>query len=68
MKPDAERLARAREHAGLSVMELAAKLHVQPAYIYSLESGKRGAGVDTLRKYVEAGLLTAEQALGIEAA
>ncbi len=60
-----KQLKDARERCGLSVLDLAAKLHIQTAQVYALESGRRGAGIETLRKYVEADVLTADEALGL---
>lgn len=59
-------LKEAREARGLTVAELSYLIHLDRSYISSIESGARGAGVATRRKYVEAGLITAEQALGVD--
>lgn len=57
----------AREAKGLTVLQLAHMFHVQTGQIYDIESGRRGAGVAMRQRYVQHGLLTAEQALDIDA-
>lgn len=63
MAHDANPFRVARERAGLSVLDLAHLFHVQPAQVYMIESGKRGAGVLMRRRYVEHGLMTPDEAL-----
>lgn len=61
----------AREAKGMTVLKLALLFQIQPAQIYAVESGKRGAGVTLLNRYVHHGLITSEQAaryLGINGA
>ena len=57
-----ERLRELREAAGLSVLQLAARMTVQTAYIYQLEKGTRPIGSRTLAKYVAAGVVPREEA------
>jgi transcriptional regulator with XRE-family HTH domain len=42
MTPFGERLRALREQRGITLTELAAALHVSPAYLSALEHGKRG--------------------------
>jgi transcriptional regulator with XRE-family HTH domain len=63
-----KRLKQARTTNGLTIRELGRLIDAGETLISAWESGRRNPSADTLRKYVMAGLITAEEALGVDSA
>lgn len=62
----AERLAKARKHAGIGKTELARKIGVKPPSVTNYECGKRMPSVETLSKIADVLDVTTDWLLGIE--
>lgn len=61
-----KKLKQARSDRGLTIKQLGRIIDSGETLISSWENGTRNPSADTLRKYVKAGLLTANEALGID--
>lgn len=68
MNAIAQRLREARSKRGLTTKEVAAMIHAYPSQVSQWENGHNQPGVTVLRKYVELGFITADEAMGIEGA
>lgn len=63
-----ETLRVAREKRGLTQTDIGHMVQTTQSLISDYERGVVKPGPDVLRRFVEAGLLTAEEALGLDAA
>lgn len=59
-------LKQARNSKGLTLRELGRIIDVGETQISAWEAGRRNPSADTLRKYVQAGLITPVEALGLD--